>query len=532
MKIKTFTPPTYNSGSRGFSSLKSLLLLVAMLMVATSNAFAQASFETIDGIRYLIDTDAKTATVVASSGDKYSGDVVVPEKVKASDETEYPITAFGENAFKGCSSLTSITIPSSVTSLGNYCFYDCSKLASITIPSSVTSLGDNCFYGCSSLTSVTIPSSVTSLSNYCFSYCSKLTSITIPSSVTSLSNYCFCNCTSLTSISIPSSVISLGAYCFSHCSNLSSITIPSSVAVLGSFCFQYCTSLTSITIPSSVTSLGDHLFFRCYSLTSVSIPSTVTYLGTQFFAFCSSLTSITIPSSVTSLRSLCFQECTKLEQVIFRGKCLRGVIDSKLLTSCIIYVPKDYLQDYKDALGSTYPYIYASKDDDGDDNPSKACATPTITYSDGELQFASATEGAQYHYTLTSADFKNDAYSEDGKVELAAAYNITAYATADGYKTSDKATAVLYWVKANGNLEGGTSTNINQAKTRGIVATSRDGIVTLSGLDNGEEVRFYSVDGKQIGATKAIEGAASQAVSSASLVIAKIGGQAIKIAVK
>lgn len=67
---------------------------------------------------------------------------------------------------------------------------------------------------------------------------------------------------------------------------------------------------------------------------------------------------------------------------------------------------------------------------------------------------------------------------------------------------------------------------------RGIVATSHNGVVTLSGLDNGEEVRFYSVDGKQIGAVKAIDGVASQAAASASLVIAKIGTQTIKIVVK
>lgn len=225
--------------------------------------------------------------------------------------------------------------------------------------------------------------------------------------------------------------------------------------------------------------------------------------------------------------------CENLESLTFKGKCPNGVIDCNLVSTCILYVPKSYLQDYKDALGSKYPYIYASKDDDGqgEDKPVTVCATPTITYSDGELQFASATDGALYHYTITNADIKNDALSEDGKVQLAAAYNITAYATADGYKASEKATAVLYWVKANGNLEN-TSTNINQAKTRGIVATSHDGIVALSGLDNGEEVRFYSVDGKQIGTVKAIDGVASQAISSASLVIAKVSGQAIKIAVK
>ena len=207
--------------------------------------------------------------------------------------------------------------------------------------------------------------------------------------------------------------------------------------------------------------------------------------------------------------------------------------DCSLLTTCIIKVPQAYLQDYKANFGSKYPYIYASKDDDGqdEDKPATACATPTITYSDGELQFASTTDGAEYHYTITDADIKSDAYSEDGKVQLTAAYKITAYATADGYKQSDKVTAVLYWVKANGNLENGASTNINQTKTRGIVTTSHDGIVTLSGLDNGEEVRFYAADGKQIGAVKAMDGVASQAVYS-SLVIAKIGGQAIKIIVK
>ena len=131
-----------------FGSLKSLVLLVVIAILATSNSYAQASFETIDGLRYLIDSDAKTATLTANVGEKYSGNIVVPEKVKASDGVEYPVTAFGDNAFKECRGLKSITIPSSVTSLGNSCFWECSNLTSVTIPSSVTSLGDWCFRTC------------------------------------------------------------------------------------------------------------------------------------------------------------------------------------------------------------------------------------------------------------------------------------------------------------------------------------------------------------------------------------------------
>ena len=131
-----------------FGSLKSLVLLVVIAILATSNSYAQASFETIDGLRYLIDSDAKAATLTANVGEKYSGDIIVPEKVKASDGVEYPVTAFADNTFDNCRELNSITIPSSVTSLGNYCFSECSGLTSITIPSSVTSLGDYCFSSC------------------------------------------------------------------------------------------------------------------------------------------------------------------------------------------------------------------------------------------------------------------------------------------------------------------------------------------------------------------------------------------------
>ena len=270
-------------------------------------------------------------------------------------------------------------------------------------------------------------------------------------------------------------------------------------------------------------------FDGCKGLTSITIPSSVTSLGQNCFYGCSGLTSITIPSSVTSLGDGCFKTCSKLEKATFQGKLPKNTINCGLQSTCIIYVPKAYLQDYKDVLGSKYSYIYASKDDEsGEDKPNEQCAVPTISYADGKLTFACSTPNAEYHYTITDSDIASDAYCQDGIVKLYAAYNISAYATADGYKASDKAIATLYWIEAN--LQNNT-TNINQTATRGIIATSNDGIVTLSGLNNSEIVRFYTVDGKQIGTAKAINGTASQAVSE-SIVIAKIGNQTIKIAVK
>ena len=466
------------------SSFKGFVMLVVMMLMTASSAMAQeAKFEVIDGLRYLLDTGAKTATLMPKTDGNYSGDIVVPEKVKGNDGVEYVVTSLGDGCFGSCSALTSITIPSSVTSLGENCFSYCSGLTSITIPSSVTSLGDFCFDSCSGLTSITIPSSVTSLSWSCFSGCSSLTSIEIPSSVTSLGGCCFSGCSSLTSIEIPSSVTSLEENCFASCSGLTSITIPSSVTSLGWSCFSYCSGLTSITIPSSVTSLGER----------------------------------------------CFYGCSGIETVYFKGKVPKNTSQSEIPTTTIIKVPTEYLQDYKDAIGYRYKYIYAwNPNGSGDDTkPVTPCAAPSISYESGELKFTSETAGAEYHYTITDADMASDAYSKDGKVTLSATYHISVYATADGYSASDKAEATLYWI--NANLENGT--NINQVRTRGVVASAHDGIISLSGLDDGEVVKFFAADGKYLGSTVAANGAASYAVSE-SLVIAKVGKNSIKIAMK
>mgnify|MGYP001527116744 CR=1 FL=1 len=140
----------------GTSSLfKGFVMLVVLMLMTTSSVMAQeAKFEVIDGFRYLLDSDAKTATLLPKREEKYSGDIIIPEKVKGNDGVEYIVTSLGASCFQGCSGLTSITIPSSVISLGESCFYGCRGLISITIPSSVTSLGDYCFSNCKNLETV------------------------------------------------------------------------------------------------------------------------------------------------------------------------------------------------------------------------------------------------------------------------------------------------------------------------------------------------------------------------------------------
>ena len=66
------------------------------------------------------------------------------------------VTRIGGAAFRGCTSLATVTIPNSVTSIGDYAFVDCTALATVTIPKSVTSIGENAFDGCTSLSLVKV----------------------------------------------------------------------------------------------------------------------------------------------------------------------------------------------------------------------------------------------------------------------------------------------------------------------------------------------------------------------------------------
>ena len=124
MKKNTLRKGFLGSKCGTHSSFKGFIMLVVLMLMMASSAMAQeAKFEVIDGFRYLLDSGTKTATLVPPKDGDYSGDIIIiPEKVKGNDGVEYVVTTLGASSFKGCSGLKSITIPSSVTSLGYNCF--------------------------------------------------------------------------------------------------------------------------------------------------------------------------------------------------------------------------------------------------------------------------------------------------------------------------------------------------------------------------------------------------------------------------
>ena len=459
---------------------KRFTALITTLILSVFFSISSSAYDVeVDGIYYL--TPKKNVAIVTYGDKKYSGDITIPSSIKV-NESEYTVREIEETAFSNCSSLTSVTIPNSVTSIKHDTFKGCSSLTSVTIPNSVTSIGEEAFSYCSGLTSVTIPNSVTYIGSYAFSYCSGLTSVTIPNSVTSIGSGAFVACRSLTSIKIPNSVTNIDEYTF-----------------------QGCSSLTSVTIPNSVTSIGGHAFFYCSGLTSVTIPNSVTEIGSEAFAKCPNLENI-----------YCYAErFSKIYDDIFKDSYIEYIN---------LYVPSSSLSYYQTTEPwSGFGKIKALEDTSGEINK---CETPTISFVDGKLTFSCATEDVEYVSEVTCSDV-NKYYSDE--INLTACYDITVTAMKQGYYNSDIATAKLYWVTSTASFEGD---GINNESMRGITIQSSGGFVNISGLENNEKVSFYDIGGKSLGSTIAINGTTSFSAQSGSIVVAKIGKESIKIAVK
>lgn len=451
-------------------------LLVAFLMMLCCGTAMASDFVTVDGFKFLVDTDKDEATLLAND---YSGEVVVPEKVTFEGK-DYPVTTFGPNCFGR--NVLKVTIPLSVRTISDYCFQN-AGIEEIKLPSSLTELGAECFKG-SLLKEIEIPSSITSIGGSCFRSCQKLKKVNLPNSLSCIPIYCFDSCYRLEDIVIPSSITYIDSYAFRDC-NLSSIVLPESLEYLGQYDVFGGNPMDEIVLPAGLKNISNRVFGHCENLKRV---------------VCKAKTPL------SPEKNQIFDDFNPIE--------------------CILEVPGESIELYKnDRNWGMFGVIKAI---DGEDEEAKSCSIPTIAYTFGNLSFESSTPGAEYHYTIKDVDVATDKYNTGGKVQLNGKLDISVYATADGYKASDKATATLYWL----NAEGGDDTNnINLVKTRGVMVMT-DSDITISGLNDGEVVTFYSVNGVNLGSAKAVQGVLHFAKPNESLVIAKIKGNDLKIAIK
>ena len=244
----------------------------------------------------------------------------------------------GACAFESCVSLQKIELPQGIKSIGYDAFACCESLSAVTFPqgeggvevergafreTGIKSLalrgsyqlGERCFERCYSLASVSIGAGVESLPALAFKLCRSLTDVRLPDTLASIGDGAFTECRALESVEIPNSVTKIGSKAFFECPKLSSIHIPPRVEVIGSEAFGICSMLSDITLSEGVKSIEEGAFFACKRMRKIVLPASVEEVASRAFASCDALADVTIPPSVRTIRPETFERCTALVNV-------------------------------------------------------------------------------------------------------------------------------------------------------------------------------------------------------------------------
>ncbi len=296
--------------------------------------------------------NSTTGTITGYTG--LGGDVRIPATIGG-----IAVTFIGDNAFNGCTDITSINIPASVTTIGDGTFKGCTGLIRINIPATVITIGDTAFYECSGLISITFNSPATAIydgentipaatkiigydlsvaKDYAVKYNRIFEDITISPEIDFIIDSATGTITYYLGpggdVGIPATiggttVTNIGDSAFSGYPGLTSVNIPASVIAIGERAFNGCTGLTSINIPASVTTIGEWAFGGCSGLTSINIPVNVTTIGVNAFASCPGLININVQPGNTVYMS--------------EDNCLIETATNKLILGCKTSVIPNYI---------------------------------------------------------------------------------------------------------------------------------------------------------------------------------------------
>ncbi|MBR5562170.1 MAG: leucine-rich repeat protein, partial [Clostridia bacterium] len=269
--------------------------------------------------------------------------------------------SIGDNAFNGCSNLSTLSLPTTLKSIGASAFRSCTFLTKVFIPEGVINIDRGAFWGCAKLSEVTLPSTLKTIggsyNDGAFQDCKRLKTVTFAegSSDATIEQYAFINCTELENIIIPGNYTFIGTRAFQGCSAMKSFEWKKSTSSyanqsIGDNAFNSCSSLSSLSLPTTLKSIAASAFRSCNSLVSVIIPEGVTNIDRGAFWGCSNLTDVSLPSTLTVVGGAyndgAFQDCKKLKTVTFAEGSSDAIIEQYAFINCIelakVTIPCNY----------------------------------------------------------------------------------------------------------------------------------------------------------------------------------------------
>ena len=305
---------------------------------------------------------------------------------------------------------------------------------------------------------------------------------------------------------------------------------------LGQELFQNCSQLESVIVSegSVITSVSSECFRNCTNLKHIDLKKGLISIESLAFYQCTSLDSIYIPSTVESIRSNAFSEAKNIKKVVsasenpvsIDGTSFPGIV----YLNSTLYVPYGSKSKYEITQGWKE---FANIVEDGHETSEqeiKKCATPTISFVNDKLTFFSETDGAEYVATISDTDIKTHYGNE---IILTATYDISVYALKTGYDKSDVATATLCWIDQTPKTEGITDGVVN-VTAKAVLIKSNGGMLTVEGVDDGETIDVYTINGVKKGSIVSQNGVASidTNIQSGNVAIVKIKNKSVKVAIK
>lgn len=320
-------------------------LLFASFLAASLISYAY-QFQYGNAIYRTLDTNTCSLVKVV---DGTSGKVKIPEIAAYTTELsgqsvsprsttfEFRVVEVDNTAFNGeaQSNVTEVVLPESIIKINGGAFNGCTSLTTVNIPSKVTQL-NSVFNHCTSLKKISIPKAVSNLSGS-FEYCGTIEEVIIEDCDcekpidSSNSHYAFSNTIIkklyqgrnfdtyvFRGIGIES--LTIGDMVTEICSEmymgnpLRNIVFGKNLEKIGNTAFHNCTELTEINLPESLTELGYNCFSGCTSLTAFNIPSKIKELRSNFYG-CTSLKKIFIPKTIEKISGV-FDRCGTIEELI------------------------------------------------------------------------------------------------------------------------------------------------------------------------------------------------------------------------
>lgn len=218
---------------------------------------------------------------LGNKSDKTITSLMIPAKV----------TTINDHVFEKCKYIKKVTFASGskLTKIGQYAFKSCTALETVSLPSTLKTIGYRAFGACTSLNKFTIPASVTS-GNQIFGTSCSVKTVTFGSSMKAIPDKILKNAKSVTTVNLPSKVTSIGKSSFYNCTSLKKISLPSTVTVLNTSAFYNCSAMTKVTMSKNITAIGKYVFKKCTSLKSLTLYKNIKSIGTGAFAEDSALT--------------------------------------------------------------------------------------------------------------------------------------------------------------------------------------------------------------------------------------------------